>query len=345
MKFHFNLLIRVRAMDTDGNKIDWSAHQSGQMGEETAMRRKTEEIGKKHGKSLKNNWELYLFILPALLYVLFYCYYPMYGVQIAFKNYRVSEGITGGEWVGFAHFEKFLANPVSWELIRNTLSISLLSLAIGFPAPILFALIVNELKGKRFKRAVQTVSYAPHFISTVVLVSMLTAFLDPSTGIVNKLLGAAGLGPFPFMSNSNWFAGVYVISDVWQHMGWNAVIYLAALAGIDYELHEAAMMDGASRLQRIWHINLPGILPTIAILLILQTGNLMSVGFEKVFLMQNPLNLETSEIISTFVYKMGLQYRQYSYSTAIGLFNSVVNLILLVTVNCCAKKASGHGLW
>ncbi len=302
-------------------------------------------IKKKSGKSLKNNWELYLFVLPALLYILFYCYYPMYGVQIAFRNYRVSEGITGGKWVGLEHFVKFLGNPVSWELIRNTLSISLLALVIGFPAPILFALIVNELKGKKFRRAVQTISYAPHFISTVVLVSMLTAFLDPSTGIINKLLGTIGVGPFQFMSRSDWFAGVYVLSDIWQHMGWNAVIYLAALAGIDYELHEAAMMDGASRLRRIWHINLPGILPTIAILLILQTGNLMTVGFEKVFLLQNPLNLETSEIISTFVYKMGLQYRQYSYSTAIGLFNSAVNLILLVSVNFCAKKVSGHGLW
>ena len=296
-------------------------------------------------KKLRNNWELYLFVLPALIYIIFYCYYPMYGVQIAFKNYRVSEGITGGEWVGLEHFVKFLSNPVSWELIRNTLSISILSLVIGVPAPILFALIINELKHKKYKRVVQTISYAPHFISTVVLVSMLTVFLDPSTGIINKLFGMIGMGPFKFMSSSGLFAGVYVVSDIWQHVGWNAVIYLAALAGIDYELHEAAMMDGASRLRRIWHINLPGILPTIAILLILQTGNLMSVGFEKVFLMQNPLNLESSEIISTFVYKMGLQYRQYSYSTAIGLFNSVVNLILLVSVNFCAKKVSGFGLW
>ncbi|MDO4291919.1 MAG: ABC transporter permease subunit [Eubacteriales bacterium] len=297
------------------------------------------------GKSIWNNWELYLFMLPALLYILLYCYYPMYGVQIAFKNFRASAGIQGSEWVGMEHFVKFLGNPVSWELIRNTLSISILALVIGFPAPIIFALIVNELKSKRFQKMVQTISYAPHFISTVVLVSMLTSLLDPSTGIINKILGIVGGGPYDFMSRADWFAGIYVISDIWQHVGWNAVIYLAALAGIDYELHEAAMMDGASRLKRIWHINLPGILPTIAILLILQTGNLMSVGFEKVFLMQNPLNLETSEIISTFVYKMGLQYRQYSYSTAIGLFNSIINLVLLVSVNFFAKKASGHGLW
>lgn len=310
------------------------------------MKKAPQQNKRKHGGwRFTKIWELYFFILPALVYLLFYCYYPMYGVQIAFKNFRISEGINGGEWVGLLHFEKFLTNPVSWELIRNTLSLSVYTLLVGFPAPILFALILNELRSKRLKGFVQTISYAPHFISTVVLVSMLTIFLDPSTGIINKFIGLVGAGPFDFISEASWFSSIYVFSDIWQNVGWNAVIYLAALAGVNFELHEAAMVDGASRLQRIWHINLPGILPTIAILLILQTGNLMSVGFEKVFLMQNPLNLETSEIISTFVYKMGLQYRQYSYSTAIGLFNSIVNMILLVTVNYGAKRLSGSGLW
>lgn len=294
---------------------------------------------------LKRNWELYLFVLPALVYLILYCYYPMYGVQIAFKNFRVTKGIAGSEWVGWEHFVKFLSNPSCRALIKNTLVLSVYSLAVGFPMPIIFALTLNELKTGRYKKTIQTVSYAPHFISTVVMVSMLTMFLSKDNGIFNTIIAALGGTRTDFMSKAGLFPTIYVVSGVWQSLGWSSVIYLSALSGIDPGLHEAAMIDGASRLQRIWHINLSGILPTITIMLILQVGNLMTVGFEKAFLMQNPLNLETSEIISTFVYKMGLQYRQYSYSTAIGLFNSVINMILLLTVNKIAGKLSETSLW
>lgn len=297
------------------------------------------------GAHLKRNWELYLFVVPALIYLLLYCYYPMYGVQIAFKNFRVTKGIAGSEWVGLEHFRKFFSNPSCRALIKNTLVISLYSLVVGFPLPIIFALTLNEVAPGRYKKLVQTVSYAPHFISTVVMVSMLTMFLNADNGIFNKIVETLGGSRVDYMSKANLFPTVYVLSGVWQSLGWSSVIYLSALSGIDTGLHEAAMIDGASRLQRIWHINLTGILPTITIMLILQVGNLMTVGFEKAFLMQNPLNLETSEIISTFVYKMGLNYRQYSYSTAIGLFNSVINMILLVSVNTIAGRLSETSLW
>ena len=291
------------------------------------------------------NYELYLFVLPALIYVILYCYTPIYGLQIAFKDYRVGKGIWGSEWVGLKHFVKFLTKPAYLALIKNTLIISVYSLLAGFPFPILFALILNELRVGKFKKIVQTVSYAPHFISTVVMCSMILMFLNAGNGIVNKLLSYFGAGPFDFMTKASWFPSIYVISGIWQGMGWSSVIYLSALSGIDPELHEAAMIDGASRLQRIWHVNLPGILPTITIMLILSAGGIMSVGFEKVYLLQNALNTETSEIISTFVYKMGLQYNQYSFSSAIGLFNSVCNFIMLILVNSLARRLSETSLW
>lgn len=296
-------------------------------------------------RGILKNWELYLFVLPAFIYLICYCYYPMYGVQIAFKDYRIGKGIEGSDWVGLKHFVKFLSNPSCRALIVNTLKLSVYSIVVGFPMPILFALTLNELKAARFKRIVQTVSYAPHFISTVVMVSMLTMYLSKDSGIINKIIGVLGLGPYDFMTRASWFPSIYVLSGIWQSMGWSSVIYLSALAGVDPGLHEAAMLDGATRLQRIWHINLSGIMPTITIMLILQVGNLMSVGFEKAFLMQNPLNLETSEIISTFVYKMGLINRQYSYSTAIGLFNSGINLILLMSVNATVRRMGSTSLW
>ena len=301
--------------------------------------------GKRSALNFLKNWQLYLFVLPALIYILVYCYYPMYGVQIAFKDFRVGSGIERSEWVGMKHFSKFLSTPSCIQLIRNTLSLSVYWLIVGFPLPVLFALIVNELRDGKYKNFVQTISYAPHFISTVVMVSMITMFLDASNGIVNKLLGYLGLGPYPFMTTASWFTTIYVVSGVWQNIGWSAIIYFAAIAGIDPELHEAAMIDGASRFRRIWHINLPGILPTVTIMLILAVGNIMSIGFEKVYLMQNALNTETSEIISTYVYKMGLQYNQYSYSSAIGLFNSGINFLLLITVNMIVKRLGDTSLF
>jgi putative aldouronate transport system permease protein len=269
----------------------------------------------------------------------------MYGVQIAFKNFVASKGIWGSHWAGFVHFERFFNSYYFWRLIKNTIGISLYTLIVGFPIPLLLALMINEIGNMPFKRFVQTVTYAPHFLSTVVMVGMILMFLDPKNGIVNLFLRFFGFSPINFMIEPEWFKSIYVWSGVWQHMGWNSIIYLAALAGIDPTLHEAAKVDGASRLRRIWHINLPGILPTVVILLILNVGHLMSVGFEKIYLMQNDLNKESSEVISTYVYTSGILGAQYSFAAAVGLFNSVVNFALLVSVNYAARKLNETSLW
>ena len=297
------------------------------------------------GAYLKRNWELYLFVVPALIYLLLYCYYPMYGVQIAFKNFRVTKGITGSEWVGLEHFRKFFSNPSCRALIKNTLVISLYSLVVGFPLPIIFALTLNEVAPGRYKKLVQTVSYAPHFISTVVLVGMLNVFFSPRSGFVNTILGWFGSQPVFFLGDPKWFKHMYVWSGVWQSTGWGSIIYLAALAGVSPELHEAAIIDGANKLQRIWNIDIPTIMPTMVILLVMNFGSIMNVGYEKVFLMQNDLNMSASEIISTYTYKIGLQGAQYSYSTAIGLFNNIINFVMLVVVNRVARGLSGSSLW
>ena len=233
-----------------------------------------------------------------------------------------------------------------WQIVKNTLTISLYSLAVGFPIPVILALMVNSVKNTKYKKVVQTVTYMPHFISTVVLVGMLTVFLSPRSGFLSHVLvWISGQEDAYYLGNASYFPHIYVWSGVWQNMGWSSIIYLAALSGVDMELHEAAMMDGASRLKRIWHIDLPAIIPTMLILLILNVGSVMSVGYEKVYLMQNDLNLTASEVISTYVYKIGLGQQQYSYSAAIGLFNNVVNFILLVTVNRASRKLSGSSLW
>lgn len=294
-------------------------------------------------KQLRKQWQLYILLAPALIYFLVFKYYPMYGVQIAFKNFVATKGIWGSEWIGFDHFIRFFKSYYFWDLIWNTLSINLYALAL-FPIPIIVALSLNELREGKFKKIAQTITYAPHFISVVVFVGMVIAFLDPSTGIVNQFLKLFGFEPIHFMTSPAWFKSIFVFSGEWQNLGWGAIIYLAALAGIDPQLHEAAKVDGASRLQRIIHINIPGILPTIIILLILNMGNFMSIGFEKILLMQNPLNLESSQVIQTYVYDIGILTGQFSYSTAVGLFNSVVNLIILLIFNRLARK-TGTSLW
>ncbi|TMV50999.1 sugar ABC transporter permease [Paenibacillus mesophilus] len=291
------------------------------------------------------HWQLYVLIAPVMLYFIVFHYMPMYGVQIAFKDFIATKGIGGSPWVGFKHFERFFDSYFFWRLLKNTLGISLYELAVGFPIPILLALMINEVRHKGYKKFVQTVTYAPHFLSTVVLVGLVIMFLSPTSGIVNTIIKAFGGEPVFFMTKPEWFKTIYVLSGVWQQMGWSSIIYLAALAGIDPGLHEAAKVDGATRLQRIWHINLPGIMPTIVILLILNIGTLMGVGFEKVFLMQNSLNNESSDVISTYVYRSGLLGAQYSFASAVGLFNSVVNFILLLTVNRIAKAVNQASLW
>ncbi|UQZ86119.1 putative multiple-sugar transport system permease YteP [Paenibacillus konkukensis] len=296
-------------------------------------------------KRIKKNYDLYLLFLPVLAFFIIFEYVPMYGVQIAFKDFIATKGIWGSPWVGFKHFERFFDSFYFWRLIRNTLGIGLYQLIVGFPVPIVLALMINEVKSSLFRRFVQTVTYAPHFLSTVVAVGMIMMFLSPETGLVNIAIRLFGGEPISFMTEPGWFKSIYVWSGVWQQMGWSSIIYLAALAGIDPQLHEAARVDGASRLRRIWHINLPGIMPTVIVLLILNVGSILGVGFEKVFLMQNSLNMAASDVISTSVYRSGILGAEFSYSAAVGLFNSVVNFILLLTVNRIARKVSETSLW
>jgi putative aldouronate transport system permease protein len=269
----------------------------------------------------------------------------MVNAFIAFKDYNVVAGIWGSPWVGFKHFELFFRNPVFWTLLSNTLSLSVYALLVGFPIPIMLAIALNEVRDGLFKRSVQMVTYAPYFISTVVMVSMIMLFLAPRLGVINVGLAAMGLEPINFLGRPDLFRSIYVWSGVWQNSGYAAIVYLAALSGIDPTLYEAARVDGASRLQKIRYIDLPGIMPVAVIILILTAGSLLAVGFEKVYLLQNPLNLATSEIIATYVYKVGLLNSNFSFATAVGLFNSVINMILLVLVNSWAKRVSEVSLW
>ncbi len=297
------------------------------------------------GKSMKKHWQLYLLVIPPLLFFLIFKYYPMLNAVLAFKDYNVIKGIWGSPWVGFKHFELFFKNPLFWTLLKNTLLLSGYLILAGFPIPIILALMINELRGKRFKKFVQMVTFAPYFISTVVMVSIVMLFLSPRLGFANVVLNYFGLESVNFLGDPGMFRSIYVWSDIWQTAGYSAVIYLAALAGIDPTLYEAAKVDGASRFQKIWHVDLPGIVPTIVIILILNVGNVMAIGFEKVYLLQNPLNQVNSEIIATYVYRIGLLNANYSFATAVGLFNSVINLILLLTVNGLAKRLTNNSIW
>lgn len=297
------------------------------------------------GNDLRRNRLLYLMILPGVLYYLVFHYAPMYGVQLAFKHFRASDGIWGSPWIGLDNFKRFFNGYNSWNLIKNTIGISLYGLLIGFPLPILFSLFLNYIKNAKFKKSLQMVSYAPHFISTVVMCGIIVIFLQPNTGIFNIIRSFFGLESISFLSKPALFKTIYVLSDVWQGLGWSSIIYISALSGVDYQMHEAAMIDGAGKLKRIWHIDLPSILPTVVMLFILQVGGIMNVGFEKVFLLQNPLNMTASDVISTYVYRMGLVNNDYGYSTAVGLFNSLINIILLLTFNKLAKKTTAVSLW
>ncbi len=296
-------------------------------------------------KSFRLHWQLYLLVIPPLIYFIVFKYIPMSNAVIAFKNYNVVKGIWGSDWIGFKNFDSFFHNPVFLTLVGNTFILSVYVLIASFPIPIILALALNELRQGIFKRSVQMVTYAPYFISTVVVVSMTILMLAPRLGILNRGLGFFGIGATDFLGNPDFFRHVYVWSDVWQTTGYSAVIYLAALSGIDPALHESAKIDGASRLQRIRHVDLPGIMPTAVIILVLAVGNIMAIGFEKAFLFQNPLNLSQSEIIATYVYKTGLLNADFSGATAVGLFNSVINLVLLLMVNTIAKRITGNGLW
>lgn len=302
---------------------------------------------KKHtlGARILSHWQLYVLLLPAILFFFVFKYLPMYGVQIAFRDFMPTLGIWGSEWVGLEHFKRFFTGFNFITLLSNTLMLSLYQLAVSFPIPIILALSINYIHSARFKRATQLAVYAPYFISTVVLVGMLNIFFSLNDGLVNQVIQMLGGTPKLFLGSESLFRHFYVWSNVWQTMGWNSIIYIAALSGVSPELHEAATIDGATKLQRVYHVDLPKIMPTIIIMLILNVGMIMSLGFEKAYLMQNDMILGTSEIISTYVYKVGLIDAQYSFSTAVDVFNSIVNMILLVTMNKISDKLSGSSLW
>lgn len=289
---------------------------------------------------------LYAMLAVPVAYILVFAYYPMYGAQIAFRDFSIVKGITQSPWVGLKHFRLFFQNYMFWRLMRNTLAISLYSLAT-FPVSIVLALLIHTMPLRHFRKSVQMITYAPHFISTVVMCGMILQFLSVRNGSVNQLLQLLGFAPVDFLGDARRFVGVYVWTGVWQGMGYGAILYISALAGVDQELHEAARMDGASLLQRMWHIDLPSIRGTIIITFILRCGTILSVGYEKVYLLQNSLNLSSSEVISTYVFKQGIAggLPQYSYATAVGLFVSAINLLMLGVVNAVAKKTASMSLW
>ncbi|MNI03742.1 putative multiple-sugar transport system permease YteP [compost metagenome] len=295
-------------------------------------------------KMIKHKYLLLMF-LPCLLYYILFKYVPMFGIVISFKNYNPFVGVMGSEWVGFKYYFMFFDNPDFLKLLRNTFLLGMYKLIFGFPAPIVLALLLNELKNMAFKRFVQTISYLPHFISNVIVASMVVMFLSPSGGIVNKLIEAVGFEKINFMLMPDMFRSVYVLSEIWQHVGWETILYLAALTSIDPMLYEASEMDGASRLRKLWHITLPGIAPTIVILLILNVGKVIEIGFEKVFLLYNAATYETADILSTYVYRVGLMQGNFSYASAIDVFTGLVSLVFIVSTNYASRKLSETSLW
>lgn len=297
------------------------------------------------GKAMLRRWQLYLMALPAVLYVLLFSYKPMYGILIAFKDYKIRLGIWDSPWIGLDHFERLFNSYWFPIILKNTVVISGLSIILGFPLPIILALMVNEIQNGKIRKGFQIISYAPHFVSTVVVCSMVVLFTSPSHGIINQAIVALGGDAYNFMMEPSVFKWVYIISGFWQGTGWGAIIYYATLSSVDKNLHEAAEIDGANRLQRIWYINVPVLIPTVVIMLIMRFGQIMSVGYEKVYLLQNGTNITGSEVISTYVYKVGLEQADFAFSTATGLFNSVVNCVFLVVVNKVCNKLSGSGLW
>lgn len=295
-------------------------------------------------QNIKKHKSLYLMIIPIVLYYLVFCYYPMYGAQIAFRDYSPKKGIVGSPWVGFKHFLDFFKSVYFGRLIRNTLSINLKNLIFGFPAPIIFALLLNEVRWTKFKRTVQTVSYMPHFISTVVIAGMVLQF-TATDGFITQIMMLFGYPKQNLMLNPALFQPIYVISDIWQSVGWGSIIYISAVSGINGELYEAARMDGAGRWKQMLHVTLPGILPTIITMFVMRVGNMMNLGFEKIFLMYNSSIYETADVISTYVYRKGLVDQSYSFSTAVGLFNSAINLLLLFGANKLCKRLTDYSLW
>lgn len=294
---------------------------------------------------LRRDYQLWLLLLPAVIEVFIFHYIPMYGIQLAFREFDYSKGIFGGEWVGLKYFKQFIESFSFWSLMRNTFVISITSIIVGFPVPIILALLINQIRNQLIKKGLQTTVYMPHFISTPVMVGLLIVLLSPNSGIIGKMIKLLGLGDINLMGDPAAFVPVYVLSDVWQHAGWNSIIYLAALSSVDVELYDACKVDGGTKWHMVRYIEIPALVPTMVVLLILSMGGVLSVGFEKVFLMQNGLNISVSEVISTYTYKIGLLSAQFSYATAIGLFNTVINFTLLTIANQIARRTTGMSLW
>lgn len=307
---------------------------------------KLQTTQKKYGikTHMKQNWELYLMIIPVIAYYIVFCYVPMYGAIIAFENYSPGKGILGSKWVGFKHFIDFLSSPDIVRLLRNTLTISINTLIFGFSTPIILALMMNELRQAKFKRVVQTVSYMPHFISVVVICGMIKDFVSPG-GLISDMLSPFIGENIGMLTREEMFVPIYVSSGIWQALGWDSIIYMAALSGIDMQLYEAAKIDGAGKWNQMRYVTLPGIMPTIVIMLILKIGSMLSVGYEKIILLYNPLIYNTSDVISTYVYRLGFESQEWSYTSAVGLFNSIINFILLVSANTISRKMNDTSLW
>ncbi len=293
---------------------------------------------------IKKHKNIYFMLIPVVLYYVIFHYVPMFGNIIAFQDYKITRGILDSEFVGFKHFITFLNDFYFWRLIKNTLTINVLNLIFSFPMPIILALLLNEVRNQRFKKCVQTITYMPHFISVVIVCGLVTNFVS-TDGLINSVIKALGGEGVQFLTTPRYFPAIYIISGIWQNIGWSSIIYLSALSSIDQELYEAAAIDGASRWKQTIHITIPGILPTISILLIMQIGQMLSVGYEKIILLYNPSIYETADVISTYVYRQGILGANYSYSAAVGLFNSIVNFVLLITANKVSKKSTGNGLF
>lgn len=296
-------------------------------------------------KKILRHWQYYILILIPLIHMFIFYYLPMGGLQVAFKDFNASKGIWGSEWVGLKHFTRFFTSYNFTRIFANTVKLSLYNILASFPIPIIFALMLNEVRHRKFKRVAQVISYAPHFISTIVIIAMLGQMLSLRFGIINNILAALGIERINFLAEAGMFRSLYVFSGIWQNTGYSAIIYIAALSAVDPTYYEAAKMDGATRIQKIRHIDIPSIMPTAVIMLILEMGRVMSLGVDKVLAMQNPANLSVSEVISTHVYTMGIINADFSYATTVGLFNSVINLALVFAVNMFARRFGETSLW
>ena len=296
-------------------------------------------------RDFRHCWQMWILLLPALIWLVVFCYTPMYGLLIAFKDYKANLGILGSPWAGLKYFRQFFETDIAFTSIVNTIRISGFSLLFSFPIPILFALMLNQISSSKVRKFLQSVSFMPYFISAVVLVGMLNIILSPTTGFVNVFLNHFGMGGKMFMTREEYFLLIYILSGIWQSMGFNAIVYIAALTTIDTALYEAATIDGASKFKQILYIEIPSILPTIIVMFILATGNMLSVGYEKVYLMQSSLNLSVSEVVSTYVYKVGIQSAQFSFATAVGLFNSVANFLIIFVTNAISRRISDISLF